>query len=132
MNTKPPTILIVDDDEILRAYLHVIVSNAGYHVIEAANGQEAINSVTLRYSDIVLMDINMPGIDGISALRKIRKISPTSKIIMISAEATLPRVKEAIKQGAIGFIVKPLVPSKIMSNIEACLKNSMTHNLEKS
>jgi len=120
------SVLIADDDEILRELLRQALVEAGYRIAgQASNGQEAINLCLKRQPNIVLLDINMPILDGITALSEIRKTSPLSKVIMISGEATLAKVQEAIKLGAIGFIVKPFTSGKILSNIEACLnKNS--------
>lgn len=70
----------------------------------------------------MLLDINMPEMDGLQALEDIRKISPLTKVIMVSAEATMDRVNEAIKKGAVGFVVKPLNAISVLGKIESCFR----------
>lgn len=71
---------------------------------------------------LVLLDINMPEMDGLQALEEIRKISPATRVIMVSAEATMGRVSEAIQKGAVGFVVKPLNATSVLSKIESCFR----------
>lgn len=106
--------------EVLKLILH---SEKKYRVInEASNGQEAIALCAKLKPDLVLLDINMPGMDGMQALEEIRKINPAIKVIMISADATMDRVSEAIKKGAMGFVVKPLNAATVIDRIENCLR----------
>jgi len=70
----------------------------------------------------VLLDINMPEMDGLQALEEIRKISPLTRVIMVSAEATIDRVNEAIKKGAVGFVAKPLNAASVLGKIDNCFR----------
>ena len=71
--------------------------------------------------DIVLLNINMPKMDGLQALEEIRKANPAVKVLMISADSTTDKVKEALNKGAVGFVVKPLKPAKVLTMIETCM-----------
>ena len=70
----------------------------------------------------MLLDINMPEMDGLQALEEIRKISPLTRVIMVSAEATIDRVNEAIKKGAVGFVAKPLNAASVLGKIDNCFR----------
>ena len=115
--------LVVDDDHMMREMLKLILHSDDYQVLgEAANGKSAIALCANLKPGLVLLDINMPEMDGLQALEEIRKISPATKVIMVSAEATMDRVSEAIKKGAVGFVVKPLNATSVLGKIESCFR----------
>ena len=115
-------ILIVDDVAFVRKKLKSIMNQIGARVVgEASNGIEAINSYKLMHPDIVLMDIFMPEMDGISALKSLRSINPNVVVIMISAMGEAAIVKEAVYSGASGFIVKPFEDEKVKKVVAAYL-----------
>jgi YesN/AraC family two-component response regulator len=122
MNIKrKPSVLVVDDDHMMREMLKLILHSDDYQVIgEAANGKNAIALCASHKPGLVLLDINMPEMDGLQALEEIRKISPATVVIMVSAEATMDRVSGAIKKGAAGFVVKPLNAASVLNKIESC------------
>jgi two-component system chemotaxis response regulator CheY len=108
-------ILIVDDANFIRMSLKVMLERNGYNVIgEAENGKIAIHKYKELMPDLVTMDITMPEMDGINALKSIRELDPDSKIIMITALGQDPYMKEAILYGAKGFIVKPFKEEYVM------------------
>ncbi|MBD7911011.1 response regulator [Clostridium cibarium] len=101
-------VLIVDDASFMRINLRKILEKNGFEVVgEAADGLEAIRKYFTLKPDIVTMDITMPKMDGIEALREIKNKDSSAKIIMISALGQEKWVRKAVIQGAIGFIVKP-------------------------
>lgn len=120
---RKPSVLVVDDDGMLREMLKAILRSEDYRIAgEAANGQDAVvQSVNLK-PDLVLLDINMPKMDGLQALEEIRKATPDTKVMMVSAEATMDKVREAIEKGAVGFIVKPLNPASVLDRVGRCFK----------
>ncbi len=125
MEKKPikPSVIVVDDDSMMREMLKLILRSADYRVLgEAPSGKNGIALCASQKPDFALLDINMPEIDGFQALEEFHKVSPNTMVIMISAEATMDRVNEAIKRGAAGFVVKPLNAAKVISKIESCLK----------
>lgn len=101
-------VLIVDDAAFMRLSLRTMLQGSGFEVIgEASNGQEAINKYFTLKPDLVTMDITMPEMDGVQALKEIRDKDTNAKIVMISALGQESWVKKAIILGAKGFIIKP-------------------------
>lgn len=100
-------ILIVDDDDELRVNLSEILKNKGYHTDEASSGKEAIEKAVSKDFDVVLLDLMMPRISGMDVLTELRKLKPKTRVIMITAFATIDNAVEAIKKGASDYISKP-------------------------
>lgn len=118
-----PSVLVVDDDSMMREMLKLVLQSEDYPVVgEASNGKNAIALCARLKPELVLLDINMPVMDGLQALEEIRKASPATIVMMVSAEATMDRVSEAIKKGAAGFVVKPLNAASVLDRIENCFK----------
>jgi two-component system, chemotaxis family, chemotaxis protein CheY len=117
------TVLVADDDAILKMMLKSILESSGeYQVVaQAVNGEEAVARYAQMKPHLVLLDINMPKMDGLQALEEIRKINPAAKVMMVSGDSTIDKVKEAIQKGASGFVVKPLTASGVLKKIQACL-----------
>ncbi|ADU32375.1 response regulator [Evansella cellulosilytica] len=115
-------LLITDDAAFMRMVLKKIVIDAGYEVVgEAANGQEAVDLYNEHKPDLVTMDITMPEMNGIDALKKIKEINPNAKVVMCSAMGQQNMVVDAIQQGAIDFIVKPFDEVRIKEALEKAL-----------
>lgn len=120
---EKPSVVVVDDDGMMREMLKLILRNEDYPVIgEASNGQDAIALCARLKPGLVLLDINMPKMDGLQALREICRASPATIVLMVSAEATMGKVSEAIEKGASGFVVKPLNQASVLDRIAAALK----------
>lgn len=118
------TILVVDDAAFMRLMVSDIVKKGGYTVIgEAENGQKAIEKYKKLRPDIVMMDITMPDMNGIAAVKEIKKIDANAKIIICSAMGQQETVTKAIQAGAINFIVKPFIKEKILEVIEQSFTN---------
>ena len=101
-------VLIVDDAAFMRMTIKNMLSNYDYEIVgEAENGLEAVEKYKELQPDIVTMDITMPELDGIQALRMIKKINPAAGVVMVSALGQEAKMKESIIYGAKGFIVKP-------------------------
>ncbi len=123
MTSNAPSVLIVDDALFMRTVLKDILTKNGYEVVgEATNGYEAIEKYNELHPDITTMDITMPELDGIEALKKIMEINQNAKIIMCSAMGQQGIVVEAIKQGAIDFIIKPFQPQRVVQALEKALQ----------
>lgn len=101
-------ILVADDSAVVRKSLEIILKQLGHEIIaEVETGDDAYRVYSEKKPDLVTMDINMPGIDGINAVKKIIGEFPDAKIIMVSSEAHDEKVKEAIKSGAKDYVTKP-------------------------
>ncbi|RXT04384.1 response regulator [Ammoniphilus sp. CFH 90114] len=112
-------VLIVDDAMFMRVTLKQMLLNGGYEVVgEASSGIEAINQYKLLSPDVVLMDIFMPELDGISALKEIKQYNEKAKIIICSAVSHRKSVIEAIQAGAIDFLAKPIHQETLILSIE--------------
>lgn len=113
-----PKILLVDDAAFMRMRCAKLLVENGYEVEEAENGAEAVNKYQEIKPDLVLMDITMPVMDGITAVREIKGNDPGAKVVMVSALGQQTMVMEAIKAGAKDFVVKPFQPDKILDTVK--------------
>lgn len=111
-------ILLVDDAAFMRMRCAKLLTENGYEVEEAENGQEGLDKYKAIKPDLVLMDITMPIMDGIVAVEEIKKSDPNAVVVMCSALGQQNMVMSAIKAGAKDFIVKPYQPEKILSTIK--------------
>jgi len=115
-------VLIADDLKFIKLVLRELVEKAGFRVVgEASNGQEAVELYKDRRPDVVLMDITMPKMDGLTALKQILKIDPQAKIIMCSALGQQSLIVQALQLGAKDFIVKPFREERVIAAIKKTL-----------
>lgn len=112
---KKGTILVCDDEEIMRDVLETILSGAGYKVDLAKTGEEAIEAYENKTYDVVLMDVSMPGMGGLTALEQIMKMDDEAVILMITAYATFDTAISAWEKGAEGIIRKPFQNEQILA-----------------
>ena len=115
-------ILIVDDAAFMRMMIKDILSKNGFEVVgEAADGAQAVRKYKEYSPDLVTMDITMPEMDGITALKEIKKVDPQAKVIMCSAMGQQAMVIDAIQAGAKDFIVKPFQADRVLEAISKAL-----------
>jgi len=115
-------IMVVDDAEFTRKMLTLEVEQAGYKVVaEAENGLDAVDLYKIHQPDIVTMDIVMPGMGGIEAVKKIIEIDPNAKIVMLSSMGVGASVQEAVVAGAKNFILKPYSTSRLIEVLDRTL-----------
>ena len=115
-------ILVVDDAAFMRMMIKDILSKNGFEVVgEAENGQIAVEKYKELKPDLVTMDITMPELDGIGAVKEIKKINPGAVIVMCSAMGQQSMVIEAIQAGARDFIVKPFQADRVVEAIKKAL-----------
>jgi DNA-binding NtrC family response regulator len=123
MEKELPKILVVDDEEYTRAYFKGILSPEDYHVSFAKDGSETLEKWSKESFDLIIMDIRMPGIDGMEALKRIRVLDMDTMIIMISAYGDMDSVIDAMRLGANDFFAKPFSNiDKIKLDIKNCLE----------
>lgn len=112
-------ILIVDDSRTSRKILRGILENAGYEIVaEATNGQEGYDQYAELKPDVVTMDVTMPVLDGIEALKKIVGDYPDAKVVMVTAAGQKTKLVEAVQNGAKEFVTKPFDPEQLKMIIE--------------
>jgi two-component system chemotaxis response regulator CheY len=114
-------ILVVDDAQFLRVRISKMLQADGHEVIEAENGVVAVQAYKTNKPAIVLMDITMPEMDGLTALKEIRAHDPNAKVVMLTALGQESVVLEAIKSGAKDFVVKPFERERVMRAINKLL-----------
>ncbi len=113
------SILIADDCPIMRRMLKTILQTEGYEVVaEAKDGNEAVRLFEKTSPDIVIMDINMPHMDGLTATLKIKDIDPDVTIIMITGEQDEEKIREAIKNGVSEYILKPVQHDRLLAVVQ--------------
>ncbi|MDA8213627.1 MAG: response regulator [Clostridia bacterium] len=113
-----PKILVVDDAAFMRLRVAKLLTENGYEVLEAGDGQEGVDQYKKNKPDLVLMDITMPVMDGITAVQEIKKHDPNAVVVMCSALGQQTMVMNSVKAGAKDFIVKPYQPEKILDTIK--------------
>lgn len=115
-------VLIVDDAAFMRMMLRDILTKNGYEVAaEAENGVQAVERYKEVKPDLVTMDITMPEMDGITAVKEIKKFDPHARIVMVSAMGQQAMVIEAIQAGALDFVVKPFQPDRVIEAVRKAL-----------
>ena len=119
---KKGSILVCDDEEIMRDVLETLLSAAGYKVDLAKTGEEAVELYTQKFYDVVLMDVSMPGIGGLTALEELIKIDPDAVVMMITAYATFDTAISAWEKGATGVIRKPFQNEQILAFVAKGIK----------
>ncbi len=107
MDGESSFILVVDDEEIMRSFLHDVLAGEGYQVHVAHTGEEAVNKASRKKYDLVITDIKMPGIDGMGVLSQVKELSPTTEVVVMTGYASLESAVESMKRGAADYITKP-------------------------
>jgi len=120
---KKGSILVCDDEEIMRDVLETILSGAGYKVELAKTGEEAIEVYTQKSFDLVLMDVSMPGIGGLTALEELIKMDAEAVVLMVTAYATFDTAISAWEKGAVGVIRKPFQNEQILAFVARGIKS---------
>src|SRR5687767_392361 len=119
-----PRILVIDDEAAIRDSLRMILEYEDYQFMGAASGQEGVALVQRDRPDLVLLDIKMPGMDGIEVLRKLHALDETLPVVMISGHGTTATAVEAIRPGATDFLDKPLSSERVIVTLQNALRTS--------
>lgn len=114
-------ILVVDDDAVTREALAEVLQDEGYEVALAADGLEAVAMLSTYQPDMVLTDLQMPGLNGMNVLTHVKNVYPTTPVIIFTAHATLDAEREARRQGAQDFLQKPLDFDDVLVRIARAL-----------
>jgi two-component system chemotaxis response regulator CheY len=116
------TIMIVDDNAFMRSTIKGVLTQAGFEIAaEAADGAEAVGAYPTANPDLVTMDVTMPNMDGITALKELLKQDPAAKVVMVSAMGQEALIVEAVAAGAVDFVAKPFEPERVVAAINKAL-----------
>jgi DNA-binding response OmpR family regulator len=116
-------ILVVDDESTARRSWSDILRLEGYQVTTAASGEAAITALQKEPCDVMLLDLKMPGMDGLEVLKTASKIVPDTQIIVLTAHGSLESAIEALRQGAHDYLLKPATPEQVLSSVAAAFAN---------
>lgn len=115
-------ILVVDDANFMRMQCSKVLRSGGHDVTEAVDGADAVIKYREVHPDLVLMDVTMPVMDGIEAVKAIRGESPDARIIMVSATGQQSMVMSAIEAGALDFVLKPFQPQRLLQAVQTAVE----------
>lgn len=115
---RKPSILVVDDEKSALELFHRILKKKEYTVLTANNGKEALELADKERPDLVILDLNLPGISGIEVLRRIKKVDENIEVIVITGYGTMKTVKTAMRLGAYDYITKPFDINYVSSLIK--------------
>jgi DNA-binding NtrC family response regulator len=107
-------VLVVDDEEVVRIGYRRVLSADGFRVVAAGNGPEALDMMDGDTFDVVLLDMRMPGMDGLELLRAIKERWPQSEVVVVTGYPSIDAAKEAVKLGAYDYLAKPVVPEAVI------------------
>ncbi len=125
-------VLLVDDEELERKILRFILQNSCLPITiigEASSGREALDKVNLTRPDLIIMDIKMPGIDGIEACRQIKSLYPTIEVIILTAYSKFSYSQQAIKAQATDYLLKPIQPQQLIEAVQLAFER-LSHKKE--
>ncbi len=112
-----PSILLVDDDEVLRERLAQAMRDRGYEVRTAGSGEEALREAARDSPEMAVLDLKMPGMNGIELLRGLRQHDPATRVLMLTGYGSIATAVEAVKEGAIGYLPKPADADEILAEL---------------
>ena len=118
-------ILIVDDESNIRLGLNKCLAKEGYYIEEASNGEEALQLIYNKKYDLILMDVQMPELNGFDVLKRIRKFGNSTRVIMMTAFGTVGMAVDSMKIGAVDFLSKPFTISKVRDVVKEVLDKDM-------
>ncbi|MEW5770241.1 MAG: response regulator [Pseudomonadota bacterium] len=115
--------MVVDDDNLMREVLKALLREEGFEVVgEAKDGSSALGQVARLHPDLVCLDVNMPGMSGLDVLKAIQAAAPETRVVMVTGDASMTTVREAVSFGAVGYVIKPFKAGRVGPAIRAALK----------
>ena len=120
------SVLVVDDEPMARTLLRLMLVRAGFEVVEAADGFDALDKVKVNCPDLILLDVMMPGIDGFTVCETLRNDAETATlpIIMLSAKTDLTSISKGLRVGATKYLTKPISPDELTRHVHDALDHS--------
>ena len=114
-------ILVVDDEALVRNSLEEILRLEGYEVVSVESGDAALNQIQQESYDLILLDLKMPGIDGIDVLKALSRLTPDTRVILLTGHGSLESSIDALRIGAQDYLLKPASSSEILSSVARAL-----------
>jgi two-component system chemotaxis response regulator CheY len=114
-------VMVVDDAAFMRMRACKVLEDNGHEVVQAENGADAVRQYAAHRPDAVLLDITMPEMDGLAALKEIRRIDPDARVAMVTAMGQQAIVMEALRAGAMDFVLKPFQPDRMLGTLHKLL-----------
>jgi DNA-binding NtrC family response regulator len=124
LSTKDALILVVDDEESMRHYLTKTLARQGYEVVAARDGPEALEIAQRRPPDVAMVDVRMPGMDGVAVMRSLRASMPRLPVVLMTGYATVQDALAAMKQGATDYVTKPFRVDAVCATVAKALGRS--------
>jgi CheY-like chemotaxis protein len=125
-------VLIVDDNEVNRRIVELILDNAAFETVSVDNGAEAVAAVRVMPFDVILMDLQMPVMDGLTATREIRRQDPNAPpIVIVSANCDKAAVESSLAAGAVDHVAKPISPTRLLAAISGALNSAKSDDTSK-
>jgi two-component system response regulator HydG len=115
-------VLVIDDEESMRIACAQTLTEADFHTKTAENGPRALELFERESFDVVLLDLKMPGIDGIEVMKRLRRVDPNVSVIIITAYGTIETAVDAMKQGAVDFLTKPFTPEALIATVRGIVE----------
>src|SRR5262245_21180825 len=122
MPSSRAAVLVCDDELLIRDTLAEFLAQEGFDVKAVGTGEEAVKRAGARFFDVVLCDVNLPGIDGIETLQRVLSVSPETFVLLITAYGTVESAVEAFQRGAQDYLMKPILLDEVLSKIRRLLK----------
>jgi DNA-binding response OmpR family regulator len=123
---KSPTILITDDEANIRMMLRTALESDGYDVLEASNGREALDVIKRSSPDLMVLDLNMPVLDGMAVLEQLKSMAGAKpRVIILTAYGSIPAAVKATRLGALDFLEKPITPAELRETIRSVLNEPL-------
>ena len=126
MTDASARILVVDDEKLIRWSVAERLQRDGYEVLSAESGEQALEMIAATPPDLMLLDVRLPGIDGVQTLQRALALHPELAVLMMSAHSTVDVAVEAMKHGAIDFLVKPFPFQQLDAAVERALATART------
>ncbi|MCC6612925.1 MAG: response regulator transcription factor [Anaerolineae bacterium] len=125
--SQPARILLADDHAVLRSGLRLLLEKQpDFEVIgEASNGTEALERAAELHPDVILLDLNMPEMDGLTAIPKLRELAPNSRILILTMHDDASYLKQALQSGAAGYVLKRVVDTELLLALRAVLRGEV-------
>ncbi len=120
-------VLVVDDEEEFREVTSKILTKRGLNVQSAGNGQQALEILDHNRMDVVLLDVKMPGMDGIETLQEIRNLMPLVEVVLLTGHASVQSGIEGMKLGAFDYLMKPIETDQLLETLEEAYEKKRLH-----